>query len=87
VIAPLTSKARVRLAIAHREPDRLSVGEMGIDYPIIEQVLGHPTFYRAHGKERAAIWAGRRDEVVQSQKSDLIALVRAIERLKMCVER
>jgi hypothetical protein len=52
---------------------------MGIDYPIIEQVLGHPTFYRAHGKERAAIWASRRGEVVQSQKSDLVALVRALE--------
>jgi uroporphyrinogen decarboxylase len=52
---------------------------MGIDYPIIEQVLGHATFYRAQGKERMAIWAGRRDEVVRSQKEDLVALVRALE--------
>jgi uroporphyrinogen decarboxylase len=41
--------------------------------------LGHETFYRAQGKERAAIWAGRRDEVVCSQKEDLVALVRALE--------
>ena len=52
---------------------------MGIDYPIIEQVLGHPTFYRAQGKERQAIWEGRRDEVVRSQKEDLVSLVRALE--------
>jgi uroporphyrinogen decarboxylase len=72
----LTGKERVRLALAHREPDRVPIGEMGIDYPIIEQVLGHETFYRAQGKERTAIWAGRRDEVVRSQKEDL---VRALE--------
>jgi uroporphyrinogen decarboxylase len=75
----LTGKERVRLALAHQEPDRVPIGEMGIDYPIIEQVLGHETFYRAQGKERTAIWAGRRDEVVCSQKEDLVALVRALE--------
>ena len=75
----MTGKERVRTALAHREPDRVPVGEMGIDYPVIEQVLGHPTFYRAHGKERMAIWAGRRDEVVRSQKEDLVALVRTLE--------
>lgn len=75
----LTSKERIKLSLAHQEPDRLPIGEMGIDYPIIEQVLGHETFYRAQGKERQAIWAGRRDEVVRSQKEDLVALVRALE--------
>lgn len=75
----MNSKQRVRIALAHREPDRVPVGEMGIDYPIIEQVLGHETFYRAQGKERLAIWEGRRDEVVRSQKEDLVALVRALE--------
>jgi uroporphyrinogen decarboxylase len=75
----LTSKERVKLALAHKEPDRIPVGEMGIDYPIIEQVLGHETYYRAQGKERQAVWAGRRNEVVRSQKEDLVALVRALE--------
>ncbi len=75
----VTGKERVKIALSHREPDRVPIGEMGIDYPVIEQVLGHPTFYRAQGKERAAIWAGRRDEVVESQKKDLVALVRKLE--------
>jgi uroporphyrinogen decarboxylase len=75
----VTSKERVRTTLAHREPDRVPVGEMGIDAPIIEQVLGHPTFYRSRGKERMAIWAGRRDEVVRGQKRDLVDLVLALE--------
>ncbi len=75
----MNGKERLKTALAHREPDRVPVGEMGIDAPVIKQVLGHPTFYRAHGKERAAIWAGRRDEVVRGQKNDLVALARALE--------
>ena len=75
----MNGKERMRATLAHREPARVPVGEMGIDYPVIEQALGHPTFYRAHGKERAAIWAGQRDQVVRSQKEDLVALVRAFE--------
>jgi uroporphyrinogen decarboxylase len=54
-------------------------GEFGIDSPITAQVLGHPTFYRSKARERAAIWEGKRDEVVRSQKEDLVALVRALD--------
>ena len=75
----LTGKDRLRAVLAHREPDRVPVGEFGIDYPIIEKILGHETYYRAQGKERQAIWGGRRDEVVKSQKDDLVALVRRLE--------
>lgn len=75
----MTGKERVKATLAHQEPDRVPVGEMGIDYPIIERILGRETFYRAQGKERNAIWAGKRDEVVRSQKEDLVALVRQLE--------
>jgi uroporphyrinogen decarboxylase len=75
----MNGKQRLIAALQHHEPDRVPVGEMGIDYPVIEQVLGHETFYRAKAKERQAIWAGRRDEVVRSQKQDLVALVKALE--------
>lgn len=60
----LTSKERVKMALAHQEPDRVPLSEMGIDYPVIEQVLGHETFYRAQGKEPQSMWAGGRGEVV-----------------------
>jgi uroporphyrinogen decarboxylase len=69
----------MRTALAHREPDRVPTGEMGIDAPMVEAVLGRPTYYRAHGKERSAIWAGRRDEVVRTQKEDLVEVVRKLE--------
>ena len=75
----MTGKDRLRKALAHQEPDRIPVGEMGIDFPIIEELLGHSTYYRAQGKERQAIWAGKRDEVVRSQKEDLVALVQRLE--------
>lgn len=75
----MTGKDRLRKALAHQEPDRVPVGEMGIDSPIIEDLLGHSTYYRAQGKERQAIWAGERDKVVTSQKKDLVELVRLLE--------
>jgi Uroporphyrinogen decarboxylase (URO-D) len=68
------------LAVLHGErPDRVPTGELGIDYPITEHVLGRPTFYRAKRREKEAIWAGRRDEVVTSQKRDLVEIVRKLE--------
>ena len=72
----MNSKERVHAALEHREPDRVPVGEAYVDYPIIEQVIGRKTFYRAHARERIALWEGRRDEVVDSQKRDLVEFVR-----------
>lgn len=65
--------------LAGQEPDRIPTGELGIDYPITEQLLGRSTFYRAKYKEKLAVWAGRRDEVVASQKRDLVALAERLD--------
>lgn len=75
----MNGKQRLIAALEHREPDRVPVGEMGIDYPVVERVLGHETYYRSKARERKAIWAGKRAEVVRSQKEDLVTLVRALE--------
>ncbi len=72
-------KDRVLHAIHHREPDRVPVGEIGVDYTITEQALGRPTLYRAKWKEYQALWQGRRDEYVESCKRDLVDLVRKFE--------
>ena len=72
----MTSKERVYTALQHREPDRAPVGEAYVDYPIIEQVLGRKTFYKSHARETFALWEGRRDEVVDSQKRDIVEFVR-----------
>jgi len=65
--------------LSGEEPDRVPTGELGVDYPITEYVLGHPTYYRAKYHEKAAVWSGRRDEVVASQKQDLVALAEKLE--------
>ncbi|MBI2193063.1 MAG: hypothetical protein HYU36_13880 [Planctomycetes bacterium] len=72
----MTSKQRVYKALEHQEADRIPVGEAYVDYPIIEQVLGRKTFYRSHARETFALWEGRRDEVVDGQKRDLVEFVR-----------
>ena len=72
----MNSKERVQAALEHREPDRVPVGEAYVDYPIIESVLGRETFYRSHAREIFALWEGRRDEVVDGQKRDIVEFVR-----------
>lgn len=68
----MTPKERVLAALAHREPDRVPTGEFATDYPVIEAALGRPTFWRGKARLTKALWEGRRDEVVESQKRDLV---------------
>ena len=72
-------KDRMLAVLNGEEPDRVPTGEIGIDYPITEHVLGHPTYYRAKYREKSALWAGKRDEVVTSQKQDIVALAKKLE--------
>jgi len=72
-------KERMLAVLNGEEPDRVPTGEIGVDYPITEYVLGHPTYYRAKYHEKSAVWAGKRDEVVASQKRDLVSLARKLE--------
>ena len=72
-------KERVIAALEFRRPDRIPVGETGVDYAITEQALGRPTLYRAKWKEYTALWEGRRDEYVESCKRDIVDLARCLE--------
>ena len=72
-------KERMLAVLNGEEPDQVPTGELGVDYPVTEHVLGHPTFYRAKHHEKSALWAGRRQEVVSSQKRDLVALAESLE--------
>jgi hypothetical protein len=72
-------KERVIAALEFKHPDRIPVGETGVDYTITEQALGHPTLYRAKWKEYTALWQGRRDEYVASCKRDIVDLARKFE--------
>jgi hypothetical protein len=70
---------RVRAALERREPDCVPIGEFGVDYPITERALGRSTLYRAKWREYTALWEGRRDEVVESYKRDLVDIARVFE--------
>jgi len=51
-------------------------GEFATDYPVIEAALGHRTYWRAKVRETKALWKGKRDEVVESQKRDIVEFTR-----------
>ena len=75
----MTPKERVKAALEHREPDRVPTGEFATDYSVIEQALGRPTFWRAKRRYNEALWDGRRDEVVESMKRDIVDFTLALD--------
>jgi len=75
----MTPKERVLTALSHSEPDRVPTGEFATDYKVIEAALGRPTFWRAKAKYVKAMWEGRRDEVVESQKRDIVDFTLALD--------
>lgn len=72
-------KARLISALEHKEGDRVPVGELHADWDIVERALGHRTYVYSQWREWVAEWEGRRDEVVESYKRDLIDLARKFE--------
>jgi len=74
----MTPKQRTMAALDHREPDRVPTGEFAIDHSLIDEVLGRQTFWRAKRRYHEALWDGRRDEVVESMKRDIVDFTRAM---------
>jgi len=75
----VTSKERVLSALSHREADRVPTGENQVDGILAEAVLGHPTLYSHGWEELAALWGGRRDEIVRDYGTALVGLAKALE--------
>lgn len=67
----MTGKERVKMAVAHQEPDRVPIGEMGVDADVVSRYLGRPTYYRDNFKAVLAIWDGRAEDVRQSHLRDM----------------
>ena len=72
-------KLRMIAALEHREPDRVPIGEQGVDWEITDRALGVQTLYRAKWRTYTALWEGRREEIVESHVRDLVGLVRKFE--------
>ena len=71
-------RERVETTLRHQEPDLVPWGEHSIDYNIYEMVLGRETWVHAKFKETEGLWDGRRDEIVESYKRDIIDLTDAL---------
>jgi len=68
----MTPKERVLAALRHEEPDRVPTGEFATDHSVIDEALGRPSFWRGKRRYHEALWDGRRDEVVESMKQDIV---------------
>jgi uroporphyrinogen decarboxylase len=75
----MNAKERVLAALRHREPDRVPTGEFATDHSVICEVLGRETFWRAKRRYFEALWDGRRDEVVDSMKRDIVEFTLAMD--------
>ena len=75
----MNSKERVLSALDHKEPDRVPVGEWGIDHDTVEKVIGRETYWRNKKKTILGLWSGKRDEVVESYKRDLVELIEKLD--------
>ena len=75
----MNSKERVLTTIRHCEPDRVPVGEWGIDHDHVSQILGRHTYWRNRKDTTLALWQSRRNEVVESLKRDCVDLVNALD--------
>jgi len=75
----MTSKERVIAVLDHKIPDKVPWGEFAIDYDTVEKILGHESYLRAKAKSQIAFWEGRRGEVAQSWKEDMIELYKKLD--------
>ena len=75
----MTGKERVTAALKLQTSDTIPYGEYAVDSDTVEKIIGHETYLRAKGKCQIAFWEGRRDEVVQSWKEDMVELNKRID--------
>lgn len=75
----MTSYERVMKTINHEEPDRVPIGEWGIDHDHVSKIIGRHTYWRNRKDTTLAYWGNRRDEVVESLKEDYAELVEKLD--------
>ena len=75
----MNSRERVQAAIAREPVDVVPLGFFIVDYDTVEKVIGHPTYVRNKIDTRFTLWEGRRDEVAQSLKEDMVEFHRRID--------
>ncbi len=62
-------RSRMAAALQHREPDRVPIGELVVDWRIAEEALGMKTLYHSEWREWTALWAETRSSPTMSVTS------------------
>lgn len=75
----MTGKERVQAAIARKPVDRVPLGFYAVDHDTVARVIGRPTFVRNKIAVQVALWEGRRDEVAEGLKRDVVEFYRKID--------
>ena len=75
----MTPKERVIAMLNHREPDRVPRGETSFDSLFFKEVCGYDTLAFGGWAEQEALWAGRRDEVVNAYIDAFVAIAERLD--------
>ena len=75
----MDSKSRVQACIARQATDAVPLGFYLADHDTISKVIGRPTYVRNRVGTQIAYWEGRRDEVVESMKADVVDFYRKMD--------
>jgi hypothetical protein len=75
----MNSKQRVRAAIERRPVDRVPLGFYVADCDVIGKVIGRKTLVRDKPGIQLAVWQGRRDELVEQFKQDIVDFYRKLD--------
>lgn len=75
----MNSLERVLASVSHKQPDRVPVGEWGIDHDHVTNILGRHTYWRNRKDCTIALWENRRDEMVESKKTDYTELIKKLD--------
>jgi len=75
----MNSKDCVKAVLNFEPAPYVPYGEYAIDSDTVERIIGHETYLRAKARTQTALWEGRRDEVVQSLKEDMVTLYKKLD--------
>jgi hypothetical protein len=75
----MTSKERVKAAIAGEPVDRIPLGFYAVDCDTVARVIGRRTYVRDKIGAQIAFWEGYRDEVVESYQRDTVEFYQKLD--------
>jgi uroporphyrinogen-III decarboxylase len=75
----MTGKERILTLLKGQKPDRIPLGFYVVDCDTISSIIGRKTLVRNKIAQQIALWQGRRSEIVESLKKDVIDFYRKIE--------